>query len=145
MKRAQPQFHHSVPLTRERRRLRSRDWPRQPRRDPHVRVIARLSELAGPDMSVIASSSRPWASATFTGAQHRVITRFAGDHAQDCATRFAEALPEAEFTISGHIVADACIDEWRQEEAAVDGAEASPHSASGVFCLRVTVLTVEDW
>lgn len=141
----------SVPSTRSRQRLRSRDWPRQPRRDPHVRVITQLSELAGSDISVIASSSRPWASATFIGAQHRVILRFAGEDAPEHAARFAECLPEAEFAIAGHIVADACVDEWlretdKREEAADQDCTDKGHQAQAEgLTLRITVLTVEDW
>ena len=124
----------TVPSTRTRQRLRSRDWPRMPRRDPHVRMMARL-----------ASSSRPWASATFIGAQHRVILRFEGEEAQPSATRFAESLPEAEFSISGHIVADACVDEWGIE--ATDEGESLAPSGQTSACptLRVSILTVEDW
>lgn len=146
MSRPQPLSPVSVPSTRARQRLRSRDWPRAPKRDPHVRVIARLSEVAGPDMSVIASSSRPWASATFIGAQHRVILRFTGDDAAQCAAHFAERLPEAEFSISGHIVADACVDEWRYEADSRDCvADEAPQNQAGGVTVRITVLTVEDW
>ena len=135
----------TVPSTRTRQRLRSRDWPRMPRRDPHVRMMARLIELAGPGAPIIASSSRPWASATFIGAQHRVILRFEGEEAQPSATRFAESLPEAEFSISGHIVADACVDEWGIE--ATDEGESLAPSGQTSACptLRVSILTVEDW
>lgn len=131
----------SVPSTRPRQRVRSRDWPRPPRRDPHTRVIAQIAELAGTDVSVIASSSRPWASATFVGAQHRVILRFEGEAAQHRATCFADALPEAEFSLSGHIVADACVNEW---VAANPADQAAASQCSGIT-LRITVLTVEDW
>ena len=109
-------------------------------------MIACLSELAGPDIAVVASSSRPWASATFIGAQHRVILRFAGDDAAERAARFAEALPDAEFTIAGHIVADACVDEWgHAAECGEDTATSAPQSLPSAPVLRVTVLTVEDW
>lgn len=141
----------TVPSTRSRQRLRSRDWPHPPRRDPHVRLLARLMELAGPDMSIVASSSRPWASATFIGAQHRAILRFAGagagGDAAECAARFAEALPEAEFAISGHIVADACVDEWRQDTDAADQdcSDESQQCQTKGLTLRVSILTVEDW
>ncbi|MDQ4418902.1 hypothetical protein OOT33_00375 [Sphingobium sp. DEHP117] len=146
MSRPQPAARHSVPPTRELKRLRSRDWPRPPRRDPHVRVIACLSEFAGPNIAVVASSSRPWASATFIGAQHRVILRFAGDDAAERAARFADALPEAEFTIAGHIVADACVDEWgHAAESGGATANQALQDSAGLPVLRVTVLTVEDW
>ncbi len=136
----------SVPSTRTHQRIRARDWPRPPRRDSHVRVIAQLAQLAGPDMSVIASSSRPWASATFIGAQHRIVLRFSGEDAHARGARFAEMLPDAEFAISGHIVADACIDEWRSDaDDSLGGNEPPARQPEGALVLRVAVLTVEDW
>ena len=136
----------SVPSTYPRQRTRARDWPRPPKRDPHVRVIAQLTQLAGADTSVIASSSRPWASATFVGAQHRVVLRFSGGDAPANAARFAELLPDAEFSIAGHIVADACVDEWHNDaEQCVTGDEPVADQPRGTLALRVTVLTVEDW
>ena len=136
----------SVPSTRTRQRLRSRDWPRAPRRDPHARIIAQLVQLSGPDMTVIASSSRLWASATFVGAQHRVVLRFSGGDAPANAARFAELLPDAEFSIAGHIVADACVDEWGNDaDQCVPGGEPLADEPRGMLALRVTVLTVEDW
>jgi len=112
-----------------------------------VRVIAQLVEFGGADMSVIASSSRPWASATFIGAQHRVVVQFSGHDAHGNAARFADKLPEAEFSISGHIVADASVDEWSKtmhDEDATD-MQASPSNTGDRLMLRITVLTVEDW
>lgn len=140
-----PRPEHSVPSTRNRQRLRARDWPHPPKRDPHVRVIARLTEVAGADMSVIASSSRPWASATFVGAQHRIIVRFSGEGAHASATRFAEDIPDVEFTISGHIVADACVDEWRTGTDTGEAEDTPSTEAACSLTLRITVLTVEDW
>lgn len=121
----------TVPSTKRRHRLRSREWPRPPRRDPHTRVIAQLSDLAGADISVIATSSRPWASATFTGARHIVVMKLHGaDHAGQ-ADRLAGNLPDAEFSITGHIVADACMDERRNGAAET--------------IVHLSVLTIEDW
>jgi hypothetical protein len=135
----------SVPGTSARRRLRKRDWPHPPRRDPHTRVIAQLLELAGPDSSVIATSSVPWASATFVGARHRIVMRISGaDHAAR-ADILVENLPDAEFSISGHIVADACIDERQLHLVRAEGETASPEESATETMLRLTILTIEDW
>ncbi|OYW86209.1 MAG: hypothetical protein B7Z20_07750 [Sphingobium sp. 32-64-5] len=94
-------------------------------------MIAQLLDLAGPDASVIATSSRPWASATFTGARHIVVMKLHGaDHA-DQARRLAEYLPDAEFSITGHIVADACVDRRADGESDTT--------------FHLAVLTIEDW
>lgn len=136
----------SVPGASIRKRVRTRDWPRPPRRDPHTRVIAQLVELAGANSSVIATSTRPWASATFVGAQHRIILRMTGSDRQTSAKLFVEQLPEAEFSIPGHIVADACLDEWH---VGVQGDESCPEpnaqEPETAITLQLSVLTIEEW
>ena len=145
MPQAQSRPHVTVPATRRRSRLRERDWPRPPRRDPHTRVIAQLLELAGPESSVIATSVRPWASATFTGARHKIVLCFGGDEQEQRAAEFASSLPEAEFTIAGHVVADACVDEqkiqYRQQHQPANTAE----TLDTETIMSLSVLTIEDW
>jgi hypothetical protein len=51
-------------------------------------------------------SSRRWASATFVGA--RVVIEVAGP-AGTAALRWISALPEAEFAIRGHLMADIAV------------------------------------
>lgn len=138
MSQTQSRRHVTVPKTRNSQRVRRREWPRPPRRDPHTRVIAQLLELTGPESSVIATTSRPWASATFTGARHNVLVRMKGEDRHDKAKWLGKALPEAEFRIPGHIVADACV-ESRQERPAGDA------SSQDELHLQVTILTIEDW
>jgi len=123
----------TVPATRQRRRLRSREWPRPPRQDPHTRVIAQVLDLAGADSSVIATSSRPWASATFVGARHSLALKLKGPDNAGRAAMLAARLPDAEFSIAGHIVADACADE---HHPAADGS---------ATVMRLSILTIEDW
>lgn len=138
----------SVPRTCGRQRVRARDWPRPPRRDPHMRVTAQLLELAGPTASVTEASFRPWASATFLGAQHRATIRFTGpDHCHK-AEAFASTLPDAEFSIPGHIVADACVDAWQMSDLHTTGQACAADESGeweGETVLHLSVLTVEDW
>lgn len=74
------------------------------------------------------------------------MMQFSGEHAHSNSARFAELLPDAEFAVAGHIVVDACIDEWRHgtDEGTEISALPAPQSA-GAIVARVTVLTVEDW
>ena len=51
-------------------------------------------------------ASRPWASATFSGARHRLRLRIEGEGAQAAADAFLDGLAEREFELAGHIVAD---------------------------------------
>lgn len=102
-----------------------------PRRDPLNRLLAQLTALAGPESRVVQASSRPWSSATFVGAQHQVTVLLPSAVATG---RFVESLPEAEFRIPGHIVADAVLD-----ERALDLEAGTDH-----WLCRITALTIED-
>ena len=109
-------------------------------------MIAQLLALAGTDSSVIATSARPWASATFLGARHRIVLKIEGDDHVEKAETFAKNLPDAEFSITGHIVADACVDEWEMvaDRAGTQASEPGPAQQAHIL-LRISVLTVEDW
>lgn len=144
---AKPSPTPSVPSTRRRHPIRAREWPRPPRRDPHTRLIAQLLGHAGPDSSVIATSSRPWASATFVGARHTLLLRLGGTDHGEQADRLMVSLPEAEFAIAGHIVADLCVDERLIRAVGRDDeAKASLDGGSPVeTILRLSILTIEEW
>ncbi|TMJ18073.1 MAG: hypothetical protein E6G94_00755 [Alphaproteobacteria bacterium] len=47
-----------------------------------------------------------WQSLTFAGERHEIDFRFAGPNARAVAEQFLVGLADAEFCISGHIVAD---------------------------------------
>lgn len=104
-------------------------------RDPHARLIAALLGLAGLHTRLASASSRPWASATFVGAQHRIVLTMADADDGARAAAFAAQLPEAELRIPGHIVADITIDE---RITARENGEL-------VTRFTLTALTVEDW
>ena len=96
-------------------RLAPADHPRVPmrnglRRDPHARLLHTLLQTAGEGSRIDAASSRPWASATFTGSRHMIDLRFEGAQAHDASATLTERLPEAQFNIPGYIVADVSID-----------------------------------
>lgn len=153
MTRAQVRPITSVPRTKSRRSSCARDWPRPPRRDPQTRMVAQLLALAGPDSSVLATSSRPWASATFIGGRHSITLRLGSPDHVERAEAFASNLPDTQFSIYGHIVADACIDEWRLSAEPVNARDAPDAAPATDSCtaqqacsiLRLSVLTIEDW
>src|SRR3546814_16652925 len=78
--------------------------------DPHRRLLRALLGMAGPETEPIGSSSRSWASVTFTGAQHEFELFLMGQDAHDRANKLAECLPEAEFVVAGHLVVAATVD-----------------------------------
>ena len=57
-----------------------------------------------------------WASATFTGARHMLT--LAGTRSP-ALERWIAGLPEAEFALKGHLVADLCVEAVRREGADV--------------------------
>lgn len=99
--------------------------------DPHAKLVRLLLKMAGEGSEIEASSSRRWSSATFNGARHRLCIKLSGPDARHKAAELALRLADAEFRLSGHVVADACVEKEKFEE--------------DIARLDVAVLTVEDW
>jgi hypothetical protein len=94
--------------------------------DAHAGLIRSLLAQVDGQATLIDSSSRPWASVTFTGARHRLrISAPAG-----AADWLTERLDEIEFIIPGHIVADIVLTECTVSD--------------GLFALAIEALTIED-
>jgi hypothetical protein len=79
------------------------------RRSPGERLRSAVELLAGPEGRVIAHAERAWASITFAGTRHRMTLTFAGLDGWAAAEVLIEALPDHEFTVPGHLVADAAV------------------------------------
>ena len=106
--------------------------PVSQRRDCQGRLVAALLAMA-PESCVLAQASlRPWSSATFIGAQHRISLQLTGADAMAQARKLGERLSATDFRLGSHIVADLAVDEVRAE---------SDQSA----CLILAILTIEDW
>jgi hypothetical protein len=106
--------------------------PRPQRRDCQGQLIAALEDMAGPAVVVTDATMRPWCSATFIGAQHRLSLQLSGSDAAQQADDLATRLRDAEFSLRGHIVADISVDDVRP--------------ASECDCsVTLAVLTIEDW
>lgn len=78
-------------------------------REPWARLLDAVLRLGGEQARLLRHAERPWASATFAGTRHTVALCFAGAGAQAAGEAFIAALPEHEFAIRGHLVADAAI------------------------------------
>lgn len=68
--------------------------------------LARAIEASREGVVVLARESRPWASVTFSGARHRMTLDARATPGLD---RWLAALPEAEFALRGHLVADLTV------------------------------------
>ena len=102
---------------------------------PHRRLLHALVDLAGgiACTDIMEASCAPWASATFQGTRHLIRLRMSDADAEARSAALAATLPEAEFHLPGHIVAD----------MAVDGRTCC--AASGNWLLDLSALTIEDW
>jgi hypothetical protein len=86
-----------------------REAQHRPARDPSRRLAASLAALASAQAELQRHRQRPWASITFAGTRHELTLVFSGDEAVAAGEAFIAALPEHEFTVPGHLVADAQV------------------------------------
>ena len=94
------------------------------------RLVAALilaGRAAGVEPAVAAHRSRPWASATFVGAQHTVT--LVAPRSPGLGSWVA-ALPDTDLPVRGHVVASVAVERIEDDGAAVT--------------LTVEVLTLEE-
>lgn len=110
------------------------DKPRAPHaRRPWLHLLSAVLQLAGGKAELLRHAERPWASVTFSGSRHTIALSFAGLEAIATGEAFIAALPDHEFTLPRHIVADASV-------VAVDHA-LSPEAR---LTVEVELLLLED-
>lgn len=78
-------------------------------RGPSWRLQSEVLRLAGPHAELLHQTERPWSSVTFSGSRHAMTLAFDGINAVTDGEAFTAALPDHEFTIPHHLVADAAI------------------------------------
>lgn len=71
------------------------------------RALDHSARCAGCAIEIFARVERPWCSATFTGSRHEVTLSAASHDAPFDA--WLAGLPEAEWTLRGHLVADCSV------------------------------------
>jgi hypothetical protein len=79
------------------------------RHDPATALIRAVLSLAKGDAAFEEHRGTGWASATFTGMRHVMRLRFDGEQGIETAHWLTRILPEHEFAISGHLVADIAV------------------------------------
>ncbi|MES2445002.1 MAG: hypothetical protein V4574_19425 [Pseudomonadota bacterium] len=79
------------------------------------RALCESAEAAGCPLAVRVSEMTRWASITFTGARH--LLTLDGD-VSPALDAWLAALPEAEFALRDHLVADLSVQSTRREGAA---------------------------
>lgn len=80
-------------------------------RRPWLHLLSAVLQLAGGKVELLRHSERAWASVTFSGSRHAIALSFTGEEAIAAGEAFITALPEHEFTLPRHIVADASVTE----------------------------------
>ena len=78
-------------------------------RSPWLALLSAVLALGEGHAELLRHGERPWASVTFSGTRHTIALAFAGLPAIAAAERLIAALPDHEFTLPGHLVADAAI------------------------------------
>ncbi|RSV37599.1 hypothetical protein CA232_06185 [Sphingomonas koreensis] len=73
------------------------------------RALERSASVDGCVITLAASKTVPWASATFTGGRH--VIYLAADAGEDLV-RWAAGLPEAVLPLPGHMLADLVVSEF---------------------------------
>lgn len=81
----------------------------RPRRTLADRVRAALMGLTGGAGTVLGHEEKAWASITFAGTRHEVVLEFCSPEAVTAGEALIERLPDHEFALPGHLVADATI------------------------------------
>ena len=81
-----------------------------------ARALLASAEQAGCPIAIPAADWTRWASVTFNGARH-LLTLAA--HASPALDAWLIALPEAEFALRGHLVADLTVESVHREGDAV--------------------------
>lgn len=80
-------------------------------RHPSIQLLDAVLRLAGEHAELISQAECPWASATFCGSRHTITLLFSEASGVAAAEAFMAALPDHEFTLRHHLVADAVVSE----------------------------------
>lgn len=83
-------------------------------------LAAQIEALAESRASVTLERERPWASITFTGMRHSLIVRWNGVTDPAVIKKLTRTLPDQEFAIPGHFIADLLVTEQTQTHLLVE-------------------------
>jgi hypothetical protein len=72
-------------------------------------ILAQMVAITGGEGTLVSHQERPWSSTTFEGSRHHFLLEFDGVDAIALGEALIARLPDHEFTIPGHLVADATI------------------------------------
>ncbi|WP_417621113.1 hypothetical protein [Parasphingorhabdus sp.] len=79
------------------------------RRDSASLLTSQIQTLAGDQACVILERERRWASITFTGTLYSFSVDWAGSGNPRAAQNLAKVIPDHDFAIAGHFIADILV------------------------------------
>lgn len=90
------------------------------RQTPGAVLAAAIEALSAGLARVTITRERPWASITFSGTRHSIMVSWRND--VNCAGKkeFMKILPDHEFAIPGHFVADLLITEQTESQLLIE-------------------------
>lgn len=100
------------------------------RQDCGTRLKRALQSKVGCDATVDCHGAEAWASGLFLGRRYAFSVGLIGDSSGERAQTLMRMLPEAEFEISGHIVADLAVESNVEED--------------GRHLLHLSILTIAE-
>lgn len=89
-------------------------------RDPGSLLARQIEALAGGQARTTLKCERPWASITFAGTRHSFAIDWKDTIDTEEMQKLADALPDHEFSIPGHFVADMLVTEQSEMRLLVE-------------------------
>lgn len=90
------------------------------RQDAGSLLAGQIGAMTGDRASVTLKRERPWASITFAGTRHSLVVDWPGATGPGDMENLAKALPDHEFAIPGHFVADILVLEQSESRLVVE-------------------------
>lgn len=103
----------------------------QMRQDCGTRLMRALLSKVGHDAVLLCKGAENWASGLFVGKRYAVSLELDNNSSGERVRALMQSLPDAEFEISGHIVADIAVED---RSAIKDGG----------YLLHLSILTIAE-
>jgi hypothetical protein len=88
--------------------------------DPSAMLIASIQALAGSTCCVTLQREQPWASVTFSGIRQLIIIACSGPDKANYLGQLASQLPDHDFAMTGHFVADVLIKDLIEDRLSLE-------------------------
>lgn len=83
-------------------------------------IASQIETMTGDHARVTLTREKPWASITFAGTRHSFAVHWDGPSSPNAMKNLAEMLPDHEFLIPGHFVADILVTEQSEFQLLIE-------------------------